>query len=189
MNKYLRAAVVVPFGAVKMCWTKAFHMKNFSGPTVCMISPSTEISIDRGGKLKIGAMFKMRDGAKIRVRKGAECLIGNNTSVNSNNMIVCHEKIVIGDNVQLSPNVQIYDHDHDYRHPDGLKANHFKTEPVAIGNNVWIGANTVILRGTAIGNNCIIGAGCVIKGKIEDNSVVVQKREEQIKRIRALEKV
>ncbi|OUN37271.1 acyltransferase [Massilimicrobiota sp. An80] len=176
MNKYVRAAVVVPFGTIKICWTKIFHMSGFQGAPICMISPFTEISMDIGSHLKIGKMFKMRDGAKIRVRKGAECIIGNNTSVNSNNMIVCHEKIVIGDNVQFSPNVQVFDHDHDFRHPDGLKANHYKTAPIEIGNNVWIGANSIILKGTIIGDNAVIAAGSVIKGNIPDGTVVVQKR-------------
>ncbi len=181
MNKYVRAAFVVPFGAVKVCWTKLFHIKDFSAPLICMISPSTEISIDRGAKLSIGKMFKMRDGAKIRVRKGGECIIGKNTSVNSNNMIACHEKVVIGDNVQFSPNVQIYDHDHDFRHPDGLRAMHYKTAPVVIGDNCWIGANTVILRGTTLGDNCVVGAGSVIKGGFPAGTVIVQKRDTEIR--------
>ena len=181
MNKYVRAAVVVPFGAIKICWTKLFHLRNFHGPIVCMISPSTEISIDRGAKLSIGKMFKMRDGAKLRVRKGAECVIGKNTSVNSNNMIACHEKIVIGDGVQFSPNVQIYDHDHDFRHPDGLSANRFKTAPVVIGNNCWIGANTVILKGTTLGDNCVVGAGSIIKGEFPAGTVIVQKCDTEIR--------
>lgn len=64
-----------------------------------MISPFTEISMEYGSKLKIGNGFKMRDGAKVRVRKNAELIIGRNTSVNSNNVIACHESIVIGNNV------------------------------------------------------------------------------------------
>ena len=128
----------------------------------------------------IGKKFKMRDGAKIRVRKGAVCIIGNNSSINSNNMIACHERIEIGDDVQLSPNVQIYDHDHDFRAEGGVKAGKFKTAPVKIGNNVWIGANTVILRGTEIGENCVIGAGCVVKGIIPSNSIVIDNRNQEI---------
>ncbi len=181
MNKYIRAAVVVPFGTMKMCWTKLFHMNNFRAPLICMISPLTEISIDSGAKLSIGKMFKMRDGAKIRVRKGAECIIGKNTSVNSNNMIACHEKIVIGDNVQFSPNVQIYDHDHDFRYTDGLKGKQYKTAPVVIGNDCWIGANTVILRGTTLGDNCVVGAGSVIKGDFPTGVVIIQKRDTEIR--------
>lgn len=181
MNKYIRASVAIPLGAIKMCWTKLFHMRSFRGPLICRISPMTEISMDRGAKLVIGKRFKMRSGAKIRVRKGAVCKIGNNTSVNSNDMIVCHERIEIGDNVQFASNVHIYDHDHDFRHPDGLKANHFKTSPVVIGNNCWIGANSVILRGTTLGDNCVVGAGSIIKGEFPAGSVIVQKRETTVK--------
>lgn len=68
MNKYARGLVVVPFGAIKMMWTKLYHINSFSGPIICQISPFTEITIDRGN-LSIGKRFKMRDGAKIRVRK------------------------------------------------------------------------------------------------------------------------
>lgn len=181
MNKYVRATIVFPIGAIKMCWTKLFHIRGFKGPLICMVSPFTEISVDNGAKLKIGKMFKMRDGAKIRVRKGAECIIGNHTSVNSDNMIVCHEKITIGDNVQFSPGVQIYDHDHDFRHPEGLKVNYYKTAPVVIGNDVWIGANTIILRGTVLGDGCVVGAGSVVKGEYSDGSVIVQKRNETVR--------
>ena len=152
---------------------------NFKGPVISLVSPFSEITIS-GGKLSIGKAFKMRDGAKIRVRKGAECIIGNNVSVNFNNMIACHERVVIGDNVQLSPNVQIYDHDHDFRAAGSLAAMKYKTSPIDIGNNVWIGANTVILRGTKIGDNCVVGAGCVLKGNFPANSVIVQKRQTSV---------
>ncbi|WP_407450194.1 DapH/DapD/GlmU-related protein [Fibrobacter sp.] len=179
MNKFARAAICVPYGLFAMMLNKVFHPLNFKGPLISLVSPFSEITIT-GGKLFIGKKFKMRDGAKIRVRKGAECIIGNNSSVNSNNMIACHERIVVGDNVQFSPNVQIYDHDHDFRVTGGLDENKFRTAPVEIGNNVWIGANTVILRGTKIGDNCVVAAGCVLKGVFPANSVIVQKRETSI---------
>ena len=89
--------------------------------------------------------------------------------------------IVLGDNIQLSPNVQIYDHDHDYRAEGGLAAMKYKTAPVEIGNNVWIGANCVILRGTKIGDNCVVAAGSVIKGEFPANTLIYQKRETEIK--------
>lgn len=180
MNRYLRALVVVPTGVLKMGFAKLFHPKSFHGPALCMVSPHSEITLD-GGKLTIGSGFKMRDGAKLRVRKGAECVLGKNVSLNSNDMIVCHEKIVLGDNIQLSPNVQIYDHDHDYRAEGGLAAMKYKTAPVEIGNNVWIGANCVILRGTKIGDNCVVAAGSVIKGEFPANTLIYQKRETEIK--------
>lgn len=177
MNKYVHAAYCVPFGIIKTTWTKLFHLKNFKGPKICMVSPLTEITLDNGGKLEIGEKFKMRDGAKIRVRKGAICKIGKNTSVNCNNMIACRKKIIIGNDVQLGPNVQIYDHDHDFRVDGGIKAGKYKTGSIEIGNNVWIGANTIILRNTKIGDNAVIAAGSIVKGIVPDGTVFVQKRE------------
>lgn len=182
MNKYVHAFYCVPCGIIKMAWIKLFHIGDFRGPMVSMVSPLTEITLDKGGKLEIGEKFKMRDGAKIRVRKGAFCKIGKNTSVNCNNMIVCRERIIIGDNVQFSPNVQIYDHDHDFRVEGGVKAGKYKTRRIEIGNNVWIGANTIILRGTKIGDNAVIAAGSVVKGEIPADTVFFQKRVNEIRR-------
>ena len=91
-------------------------------------------------------------------------------------MFFCHNHIEIGEGVEFGPNVLVYDHDHDFRHPDGLKADIFKTAPVIIGKNCWIGANTVILRGTVLGDNCVVGAGSVIKGEYPAQSVIIQKR-------------
>ena len=177
MNKYVHAAYCVPCGILKILWLKCFHMKSFKGPKLSMISPFTEITLDRGGKLEVGEKFKMRDGAKIRVRKGAICKIGRNSSVNCNNMIVCREKILIGNDVQFSPNVQIYDHDHDFRVEGGVKAGKYKTGSIEIGNNVWIGANSIILRDSKIGDNAVIAAGSIVKGEVPADSVFIQKRQ------------
>ena len=140
-------------------------LKNFKGPLVSMASPLTEISLDYGGKLKIVEKFRMRNGAV--------CKIGRNISVNCNNMIACRERTVIDDDVHFSPKVQIYDHDHDYRAEGGVKAGKYKTAPVEIGNNVWIGVDTIILRGTKIGDNAAIGDGSVVKGEVPAGAVLV----------------
>ena len=184
MNKYFRAAYCIPCGMIKMLWTKIFHLSSFSGPFICLISPFSEITMDRGSQLYIGKKFKMRDGSKIRVRKGALCKIGNNTSINSNNIIACHQLIEIGDNCQFSPNVQIYDHDHDFRVAGGIGLMKYKSSPIKIGNNVWIGANTVILRGTTIGDNCVVGAGSTLSGVYDSYSIIIQKRNTTVSSIK-----
>lgn len=125
----------------------------------------------------------MRSNSHIGVLGNAELTIGDNVSLQHGDMLVCHERIIVGDNVQFSPNVMIYDHDHDFRTKDGLKKLLYKTSPIKIGNNVWIGSNAVILRGTTIGDNSVIGAGCVVKGNVPAYTLLVQKRENQKKEI------
>ena len=63
MNRYLRALVVVPTGALKMGFAKLFSSQVLSRPCPLHDLPHSEITLD-GGKLTIGSGFKMRDGAK-----------------------------------------------------------------------------------------------------------------------------
>lgn len=184
MNKYFRALGCLLTGMAKVVYNKVFHLRTFNASLINQISPSSEITIDFGGKLSLGKKFRLRDNAKLRVRKSAVCKIGNNSSFNSGCCVVCHDKIEIGDNVQFGPNVLVYDHDHDFRAEGGIKAMKYKTSPISIGNGCWIGANTVILRGTQLGENCVVGAGSVLNGVYPDNSVIVQKRETIVKEYR-----
>ena len=66
--------------------------------------------------------------------------------------------IEIGDNVTLAPRVHILAHDASTKIPLGYT----KIGKVTIGNNVFIGANTVVLPNVQIGNNVVIGAGSIV---------------------------
>lgn len=175
MYRYIRAIICMIYTSIKFSVMKLFEGNNFKYSLLCACSPLTEVDI-RSGKLIIGKNFKMRSHSHLRVRKNALLQLGDNVSLNYGNMIVSHEKIIIGNDVQFGPNVLIYDHDHDYRAEGGIKSGKFKTSPVIIGNNVWIGANTVILRGTVIGDNCVIAAGSIVSGNISNNNVFIQNR-------------
>ena len=86
------------------------------------------------------------------------------------------ENIVIGDNCKFGNNVVLVDHDHNYRGCGQytLENPEFVSSPIQIGNNVWVGANVTILRGTVIGDDCVIGAGTTLKGVIPAHSKVIQ---------------
>ena len=78
--------------------------------------------------------------------------------------------IVIGDYVRFGPNVTLVT----ATHPISPALRKYKVEynkQITIGNNVWIGANSVILPGVKIENNSIIGAGSLVTKDIPDNAV------------------
>jgi len=77
--------------------------------------------------------------------------------------------IEIGDNVTMAPRVHVLCHDASTKQFIGYT----KIGRVTIGNNVFVGADTVILPGVTIGNNVIIGAHSTVTHDIPDNSVVV----------------
>lgn len=180
LKKYIRASICLLYSFIKFGLIKLFHLKGFKFSFLNLVSPFTEVEIGRKANLSLGRMIRIRSGSKLRVRNGAEVQVGDNTSLNHGCMVISHEKIIIGRDVQLGPNVLIYDHDHDFRAKNGLKELKYKTTPVEIGDNVWIGANSVILRGTKIGDNCVIGASTVVKGEFPDNSIIVQNKQTDV---------
>lgn len=83
----------------------------------------------------------------------------------------------IGSKVAISSGVHIYTHDTSFHKalntPKSPDASHIKRAPVKIGNNVQIGANSVVLPGVIIGDNVIIGALSLVNKDIPSNSIAV----------------
>lgn len=94
--------------------------------------------------------------------------VGENFYANVNCIMLDVGKITIGDNVLFGPNVSIYTAGH-LIHPESRNSGYEYGIPVTIGSNVWIGGSCVILPGVSIGNNVVIGAGSVVTKDIPDN--------------------
>lgn len=181
MRRQFNNIISVAHSAIRFGILKLLNGKNFKANIVERFSPNVVVEMTRGAKVKLGKMVRAHSGCKFKVRRNAELEIGDGVKINYYCIFACHEKITVGAGTEFGPSVYLYDHDHDYK--AGLKENKFKSAPITIGKNCWIGANTVILRGTTIGDNCVIGAGCVISGDIPDNTVFVQRRENVAKQI------
>ena len=157
---------------------KLFHINGLKFYVVERFSPNVVVEMEKKSKLHIGKMVRVHSGSKIKVRKNAMLVLESGVKINYNCIIACHKEIKVGAGTQFGPSVYLYDHDHDYK--AGLQKDSYLEGAIEIGKNCWIGANTVILRGTKIGDNCVVGAGCVLKGLYPANSVIVQKRETSI---------
>lgn len=92
---------------------------------------------------------------------GTHISVGKNFFANYNCAIIDVAKVTIGDNCQFAPNVSIYTAGHPL-HPEIRNTLYEYGIHVTIGNNVWIGGNSVVLPGVNIGDNCVIGAGSVV---------------------------
>ncbi len=101
---------------------------------------------------------------------GCNTHIGDYFYANYNMVIVDDVDVHIGDYVMCGPNVTISVTGHPIYGEFRRDGTQFSL-PVTIGNDVWIGANCVILPGVTIGNNVVIGAGSVVTHDIPDNVV------------------
>ncbi len=138
------------------------------------LSIGSKFIIESGSSVRIDPYMRIENGSYIAVRSTGSLIVGRNVFMNRNCMLVCREKIQTDDNVTIGPNCCIYDHDHDLN----LRlTGKYTTSPVAIGENTWIGAGCIILKGVTIGRNCVIAAGGVITKDVPDNTIAYQKRD------------
>lgn len=94
--------------------------------------------------------------------------VGKNFAANYNCTILDVAKVKIGDNCLLAPNVSIYTAGHPFDPEIRSRAYEYGIG-ITIGDNVWIGGNSVICPGVHIGDNVVIGAGSVVTKDIPDN--------------------
>ena len=137
------------------------------------LSPEEETKMDGLIRLILG---KAGENAHIEppfhCDYGKNIEVGRNFFANYNCTILDVGKVVIGDNVMFAPNVSIYTAGHPV-HPDSRNSGYEYGISITIGNQVWIGGNTVINPGVTIGSNVVIGAGSVVTKDIPDNTIAV----------------
>ena len=162
---YLMNIIRILFWKLKYRKELSVHLlQQFEGKILLKVSQKSAAVLKKG--------ISSRDCLSIIVESG-KLIIGSNCFFNINCSITCLERIEIGSNCSFANNVVIVDHDHNYRK---MTKEHFLSSPVIIGDNVWVGANCVILRGTVIGDNCVIAACSVVKGNVESNMLYYQER-------------
>lgn len=181
LKRKIKSMISVLWSLGRFSLLKLWKRGNFSFHLVERFSPNTRIDFIRG-TLRLGNRVRAHHGTKLLINGGA-LQIGDDVGLNDECGIYCFDSIRIGARVGFGPRVMIYDHDHDFRSERGWLGGKMRTAPVVIGDDVWIGTGTVILRGTTIGDGSVIGAGCVVRGNIPPHTVLVQKREEELRPI------
>jgi len=97
--------------------------------------------------------------------------IGTHVHIGWFGMLGAMQRLTIGDHCIFAPYVQITDAEHGLDHPDHVKYAPIDSAPVSIGEGVWLGSHTVVLKGARIGARGAIGAHSLVRGEIPDNAV------------------
>ncbi|WP_185959504.1 acyltransferase [Planococcus salinarum] len=124
----------------------------------------TSLVSKQESKLIVTGGFDVYDGCIITIAEGATLQLGSGY-VNSNSRIYCFNNITIGDDVAISEDVVIRDSDNH----SILSGDHTVSQPISIGNHVWIGLRATILKGVTIGDGAIIAAGAIVTKDVPAN--------------------
>ncbi|RED44304.1 acyltransferase [Aestuariispira insulae] len=110
--------------------------------------------------------------------------IGDHTHVGERVYIRASDRIEIGSHCQIANNVIIVNADHII--DGGAYSGRTKTQPIKIGNNVWLAAGAKILGGVTIGDNAVVAAGAVVNKDVSENTIVGGIPAKVIRRIETL---
>jgi len=103
--------------------------------------------------------------------KGKSILIGNHVFIGTGVEFNIKEKITIGDDTLIGAGSRFIDHDHGLETSMLMRLQDCPTAAINIANNVWIGANVVILKGVNVATGAVIAAGAVVNKSIPPNEI------------------
>ena len=164
---------------VVMKLTKVDYGKNLLLKGIPVIFNSSGARLEIGDNVTINSSFLsnlvgLYQRTIIVTRSAdAKIIIGNNVG-SSGATIYARNAISIGDNTLIGGNTKIIDNDFHPIDPDVRRKTpheYMKVKPIEIGENVFIGCNSLILKGARIGNNAVVGAGSVVIGDIPENCI------------------
>jgi acetyltransferase-like isoleucine patch superfamily enzyme len=135
-------------------------------------------------KLKSRGIILKRNAELIRVKFSGKAVIEPYTKLKGDPLIICGRnfyanahchilgEIVFGDNVLIGPKVIIWGRDHGISKSSVITSQPYTRKPITIGNDVWIGACSIILKGVKVGDGAVVGAGSVVTKDVEPYSIV-----------------
>lgn len=125
----------------------------------------------RGSRIVVGANSMIDSFVKVKPAGGVgDVIIGSHTYINSGCVLYSGNGIHIGDHVAIASNCTLAPVNHAYQDKETLiSAQGFLPSKggIRIEDDVWIGANCVILDGAVIGQGCVVGAGSIVRGKLD----------------------
>jgi len=143
-----------------------------------------KVFVTRRGTVSIGQSLRVNSGKNSNIIGRQQICtlwvdgvltIGDNVGMSAAS-IICNHQINIGNNVMIGGNTVIYDTD--FHAVDPMLRNSRATDrinakwgAVTIGNNVFVGAHSTILKGVSIGDNSVVGACAVVTKDIPENEV------------------
>ena len=111
-----------------------------------------------------------------------DVVIGDYTRIGIHNTII--GPVCIGNHVNLAQGITVTALNHNFEDKTKrIDEQGITTKPVIIGDDVWIGANAVILPGVTIGKHCVVAAGAVVTKDVPDNTIVGGMPAKEIKKI------
>lgn len=144
------AKIRLLYGGVQVPWSTA-------------IGRNVMLQATDGGRLVIGAGVSIGAGSQL-VAQGGALSIGCDSFIGIGCLVTSKVEVNIGRDVLIAEYVTIRDQNHRFPIGQRIRESGFDCAPVVIGDDVWIGAKSSVLKGAHVGKGAVIAAHSLVRG-------------------------
>ena len=127
-----------------------------------------KISLEYRCSLEHGIYFNAAGGHST----GRTITVGAGTFIGSGCEFNAIESIRVGQNCMIASGSRFIDHNHGFELGTPIKLQPEVSDPIVLGSDVWIGVNSVVLKGVTIGDGAIVAAGSIVTKSVEPYTIV-----------------
>lgn len=150
-------------------WIRLFYFTYLKCGKGSIIYRSVRKDLPPFNRFSLGRYSVIEDFCCLNNAVG-DIIIGDYSRIGLGNTII--GPVSIGDHVNLAQNITVSGLNHNFQNVEKLiDEQGVSTQPIIIEDDVWIGANSVILSGVTLGRHCIVAAGSVVTRSIPPYSV------------------
>lgn len=151
----------------------------------CFFHRSVKWSLATLDRIHIGSLVGIHRDCCVFIpnhAKSGSITIGDGVSIGDGSRLYAEGPMWIGDGCLISTNVFISDSSHNLEphHRFVSRSGMSFRKAVFVGENCFIGRNSILLPGVRLGNNCTVGANCIVRGYFPDGSTIVSPLAEKL---------
>jgi acetyltransferase-like isoleucine patch superfamily enzyme len=139
------------------------------------------LRLREGAEMVVNGSVSLFYNATIEVHGRGRFAIGQ-SSINSGAVIICAYKMTIGSGCLIARYAMISDSDHHRTFDDNGRVTNYPKE-VVIGDNVWLGIKSTVMRGSRIKSGSVVGADSLIMGKIKEHTLMMNEPAREFSKI------
>lgn len=165
-----KGAFLVPYRGSRVQIDRAAKLRlegDLSFGFSSLMGGESYLLLDPGAELKVLGAFRAYYNCDIAVYKNAALTLGGGY-MNAGSQLRCSKSITIGKGATIARDAMVADSD-SHQICDGK---HVVAQPVVIGDHVWLGIRSLVLKGVAIGEGAIVAAGAVVTKDVAAKTIV-----------------
>jgi acetyltransferase-like isoleucine patch superfamily enzyme len=130
------------------------------------------VAVEGTGRVRLGNRLLIYPGVLFETQEAGTIEIGDRVVLSRGVHLVSYARITIGADTMIGEYAGVRDANHRFRTAQPIRDAGYRTAPITIGANVWIGRGAIVLPGVRIGDRAVVGANAVVTHDVPAGAVV-----------------